>query len=158
MGKKYIFYRQRNVIKRFFIFFAGILILSLVFFLVRFVVGAKIYGKVNSFSIYSNWQKYDYQKVYDLSSEVLYDKNFDYFALAMHGFSAFYLALSETDLMAAQNYLDEAVFNIRAAMLYAKKKNLPQLYYMLGKVYFGQGAAERLQVRRHSGILGSDVR
>ena len=135
MGK-FVFYRQKSVIKRIIVVFAVVLAISLCFYLVRFVVDSKFYGRANSFSLNSSWKNYDYKRVYDLSSEVLYKKKFDYFALTLHGFSAFYLALAETDLMLAQDYLDEAVFNIRNALIYAKKKNIPQLEYMLGKIYF----------------------
>ena len=82
------------------------------------------------------WNEYDYRAVYDNSTEILLQKPFNNTALTLHGYAAFFLALSETSTTQAQTYLDEAINSLRVALLNAKPKTYAQIEYMLGKAYF----------------------
>ncbi|HAK68934.1 MAG TPA: hypothetical protein DEO40_02320 [Treponema sp.] len=86
--------------------------------------------------LYEQWDNQDFQGVYDTSAAIL-EKNFlQNAARTFHGYSAFLLAVSETDNAVAQDLLDEAIINLRIAMQYAKEDVLPQIKYMLGRSYF----------------------
>ena len=86
--------------------------------------------------LYSYWEKAEYQKVYD-DSVVLLEKNqLNTPALVLHGYSAFFIALSQTDITNTQFYIDECISSLRKAMYYADKSSLAQINYMLGKAYF----------------------
>ncbi len=92
--------------------------------------------RVTNKKIVDAWNKYDYQKVNELT-DVLLDKNpFNNFALVYHGFSSFYVALSQLDTLSTQNYLDEAINSLRIAHYSSKAKLRGQIEYVLGKAYF----------------------
>ena len=82
------------------------------------------------------WNAYDYESVYKISNDILIENPFNNTALTYHGYSAFYLAVSQIDTALSQSYLDEAINNMRNALLNAKHSLIPQLEYMLGKAYF----------------------
>ena len=84
----------------------------------------------------SLWQEGNYQEVYDLTKELLTEKPFHAMALAFNGYSGFYLAVSQTDTIMAQSYLDSAVSALRLAALKTRGNARSQIHYMLGKAYF----------------------
>lgn len=86
--------------------------------------------------IYNEWNSRDYQAVYDACNALLAKQPYNNTALTFKGYSAFYLAVSQTDFSIARDYLDNAIFNIRVSLQTAKKNLKPQLNYMLGKAYF----------------------
>ena len=87
-------------------------------------------------SLTKSWQEYDYEKVYDISRQILESKPFNNTALTYHGYASFYLAVSQIDTSLSQSFLDEAINSIRLALYNANKQLIPQLQYMLGKSYF----------------------
>ena len=89
-----------------------------------------------SSKLYSLWDSADYQAVYDASALILEQKPMNIVANVFHGYSSFFLALSQTDISVAQSLLDESVNNLRFSIYYADVNTLPQIYYMLGKAYF----------------------
>ena len=86
--------------------------------------------------IYSDWEHGEYQKVYDGSNTLLEKNQLNIPAIVLHGYSAFFIALSQTDITNTQSYIDECISSLRLAMYYADKSSLPQINYMLGKAYF----------------------
>ncbi|MBQ0052751.1 MAG: tetratricopeptide repeat protein [Treponema sp.] len=128
--------RKGEFVKKFFIFFLTVLTISVVLFFVQRLVTSKIHNGNSIFSMRANWKEYNYRACYDISSEYLYNRPFNCTALTYHGYSAFYLAVSQNDLSQAQAMLDESIISLRTAIQYAKKSSLSQLYYMLGKAYF----------------------
>lgn len=82
------------------------------------------------------WKEYDYENCYNISKQILESKPFNNTALTYHGYSSFYLAVSQIDTSLAQGYLDEAINSIRLALYSGRKSLKPQLEYMLGKAYF----------------------
>lgn len=106
-----------------------------IFFLYR-AVDSKISRGNSIISLRARWKEYDYQGVYDISSSILYSKPFNSAARTYHGYSAFFLAVSQTDNVQAQALLDESINSIRVALQSARSSLVPQLEYMLGKAYF----------------------
>lgn len=93
-------------------------------------------NKPTTKAITTAWKQYDYQRVYELTHLILEDNPFNNFALTYQGYSCFYLAVSQLENSAAQNYLDDCINSLRVALLKANKNLKPQLQYVLGKAYF----------------------
>ncbi len=125
---------SHHILSKLIIFFVCLALVCLIsMFLYRSVTSL---NKYSVRTMYSEWNKYDYSKVYEISSKILEKKPLNNSALTLHGYSSFYLAVSQTDPSKARDLLDESINNIRIALLGARKKLLPQLNYMLGKAYF----------------------
>jgi tetratricopeptide (TPR) repeat protein len=82
------------------------------------------------------WSAHDYAQTYKACNEILSKQPFNNTALTLKGYSAFYLAVKETDTTQSHELLDTAIISMRVALQNATEKLLPQLYYMLGKAYF----------------------
>ncbi len=87
-------------------------------------------------SLYELWNQKNYEELYASSAAILSERPFLNTARTFHGYSAFYLAVSQTDSTVAQNYLDEAIINLRIALQSCKEDTRSQIEYMLGKSYF----------------------
>lgn len=92
--------------------------------------------RVTNRKIVDAWNQYDYQKVNELTAVLLEENPFNNFALVYHGFSSFYVALSQLDTLSTQNYLDDAINSLRIALYSSKSKLRGQIAYVLGKAYF----------------------
>lgn len=159
--------RKSNFVRNLAVIVSGLVIVSL---LSVFLVSK--YKKIRSVSantgtVIKAWKQYDYVQVYELTRQMLENKPFNNFALAYHGYAAFYLAVSSLDSSIGQEYLDTAINSIRVALLHAKKSVIPQLEYMLGKSYFYKNtisshyysdlAVKYLQVARNHGYKADDI-
>lgn len=131
-------FRRRNskLVPRLLLLLGLIVAVALItLFCVKFVA-PRLKNSNTVSSLYRNWKKYDYEKVYDISAKILEKKPLHNTARTFYGYSAFYLAVSETDSNLAQSYLDESINSLRIALQSSKKKSLGQIEYMLGKAYF----------------------
>ncbi|HBD68291.1 MAG TPA: hypothetical protein DC014_03355 [Treponema sp.] len=123
-----------------------VLWLVLIVLAVAFITGLCVGGyrlirnythRANSIpSLYSLWEAKDYQAVYDSSSVILEKSPLQNTARTFHGYSAFFLAVSQTDSTLAQNYLDEAINSLRIALQSCREETKGQIEYMLGKSYY----------------------
>ncbi|WP_294429946.1 tetratricopeptide repeat protein [uncultured Treponema sp.] len=77
-----------------------------------------------------------YKDVYDISAAILYKSPFNTSARTYNGYAAFFLAVSQSDLVQALNYIDESINSLRIALQTAKFSSVAQIEYMLGKAYF----------------------
>ncbi|MCR4822247.1 MAG: tetratricopeptide repeat protein [Treponema sp.] len=131
-----IFKRKSQFFKKLALFVCIIALISTgLFFLFR-VIDSKI-NKGNSFiNLNSKWKEYDYQAVYDISSAILYDKPFNTKARTYNGYAAFFLSVSQSDVVQSLTYIDESINSLRIALQNAKFGAVAQIEYMLGKAYF----------------------
>ncbi|MEL3906335.1 MAG: tetratricopeptide repeat protein [Treponema sp.] len=90
-------------------------------------------------SVYTDWEHKDYAAVYMKTAQILEKRPMDGTALALHGFSAYYLFAEQTDLSAGAEYLTASVVYLRRALYLTKKKDTPKIAYILGKAYYQQG-------------------
>lgn len=128
--------RNSNVVKKLvLVILVALIIAFATFFLVK-KINKNRSSSANRSTVVKAWKEYDYQKVYELTQQILDKMPFNNFALTYHGFAGFYLAVSALDTSVGQTFLDDSINSIRVAMLYAKKSSIPQLEYMLGKAYF----------------------
>ena len=84
----------------------------------------------------SKWKVYDFEQVYDISSAILYETPFNNTARMYNGYAAFFLAVSQSDVVQSLAYIDESINSLRIALQGARKGAISQIEYMLGKAYF----------------------
>ena len=117
----------------------SIVVVTVVSFLSIFlyrVIKTNIQKKPTVTRLQIEWSEKDYAGVYNTSDKLLEKNPLNNTALTYHGYSAFYIGVSETDPTIAQNYIDESIRSLRLALMSAKEKTAPQIKYMLGKAYF----------------------
>ena len=128
--------KKSKIIPRLIIILGIIVFIVLLSILVFNFVIKNSEHKTSISDLQRHWNAYDYEAVYKLSNDILIENPFNNTALTYHGYSAFYLAVSQIDTAMSQSFLDEAINNMRNALLNAKHSLIPQLEYMLGKAYF----------------------
>ncbi|QQA02167.1 tetratricopeptide repeat protein [Treponema peruense] len=132
--------RRKNMIVVRIILLAGILsAVVLVSFFSYKAIHRYLFASSSVSAMYDNWELHSrqgYEKVYEISENIIQKKNFHNSARTFRGYSAFMLAEYETDNAKSQTYLDEAVYNLRIALQNCSKDALPQIEYMLGRTYF----------------------
>ncbi|GMO58931.1 MAG: hypothetical protein Ta2A_04630 [Treponemataceae bacterium] len=122
----------KRIIFRIFVVLAVALITVLAF---RFFY-TKSSAKVTVNNLYHFWTQKDYAAVFEQSEKILEKTPFKSSVLIYNAYSAFYLALSQTDILQAQNYLETSITAMRKAIYGAKHSDLQGIYYMLGRAYF----------------------
>lgn len=108
---------------------------ALSIFLYR-VIKTNVQKKPTVTRLQIEWSEKDYNNVYKTSEKLLEKNPLNNTALTYHGYSAFYIGVSETDPTVAQEYIDESIRSLRLSLMDAKNKTAPQIKYMLGKAYF----------------------
>ena len=132
----YIVHSKNKFIPRLILTLSIVIFLSAATFISYKLISKHIHNSSSVTALYDNWKKYDYQKVYDISGSIIGKKPLHNTARTLRGYSSFFLAVSQTDNTVAQNYLDDAINNMRIALQNAKNSSIGQLEYMLGKAYF----------------------
>lgn len=131
-----VFRRKNRFLRRVVVCIIVLILSALVTIPVLYLKNMKKEAPVSMTRLSSLWQEGNYQEVYDLTKELLTEKPFHAMALAFNGYSGFYLAVSQTDTIMAQSYLDSAVNALRLAALKTRGNARSQIHYMLGKAYF----------------------
>ena len=131
-----IFKKKSHFLKKLLIcIFVAVTVSVGVFFAYR-AIDSKINNGNSIINLKSKWKVYDYQQVYDISSAILYKSPFNITARTYNGYSAFFLAVSSSDVVQSLSYLDESINSLRIALQGAKFGAVSQIEYMLGKAYF----------------------
>ncbi|MBP5697664.1 MAG: tetratricopeptide repeat protein [Treponema sp.] len=108
-------------------------------------INSKIHNSNSIAALEDNWAKYDYQKVYEISTAILADKPLNTTARMFHGYSSFFLAVSQTDNSVTEAYLKDALKSLRIALQKSGPENKGQLEYMLGRCYFYKDISSNYQ-------------
>lgn len=117
------------------IFFVSVGLAS--FFIIRY---KKSYANLPTVKdLYKSWNEKDYIKTFDQSKEILKRRPYDYDILALQGFAAYYLSSAQTSQNDASFYIDDCIVSLRKALYNLSQKDLPRVYYILGKAYFQKG-------------------
>lgn len=109
------------------------------------------------------WEKADYAGLLDAAKANLADEPMDLGSLVYRGIAAFHLGIAQTSASAKIPYLDEAVANLRKALLVSGDDLRPKLEYVLGKAYYHKGddytdlAARYLLLARAGGYVADDL-
>lgn len=130
--------RQKNTfIPRLILIVSILLIVTAVSFIVYSVVNRRIHNSDSVPALYDMWEAKNYQRVYEISGNILEKSPLHNTARAFRGYSAFMLAVSQSeDISLSQSYLDDAVNNLRVALQNARPSSLAELEYALGRTYF----------------------
>ena len=160
--------RKSKILATVCVFIVVIILITLLFYVfVRVFSGSKNDVPTTN-KLYSLWREGNYQDVYDSSTIILEHNPMNVTANIFHGYSSFFLAISQTDISISQNLLDEAINNLRISQYYADEDSLPQIYYMLGKAYFQKNtissyhyysdlAVKFLEMSRNLGYVSMDI-
>ena len=125
------------------------LIITFVFIVVFFVVGIMLRyfflkresnQSMSVEKLQEYWTLQQYEDVYDLSEKLLEQKPMLAAARMYHGYAAYYLAIEQTEITKALNYIDECIYSLRIVLLNNKKKIESQINYILAKAYFQKNA------------------
>lgn len=131
---------KNKFVKRLAVIFPAIVLLTLLISFIIVKCSSKKTSTIKQIEQLWNSKKdksYDeYKEIYDLTKELLAKDSFNNKVLTYNAYCCFYMAVSQTDTSIATAYYDEAISNLRIAMYDANDSLLPQLYYMLGKVYY----------------------
>ncbi|MCQ2610113.1 MAG: tetratricopeptide repeat protein [Treponema sp.] len=131
-------------------------------------VSYRIHNTPSITMLQDKWAEFDYQSVYDVSS-ILLEKNMsNNTILTYRGYSAFYLAVSQTESDSAHSYIDESIRCLRIALQDSKQKTIPQISYILGKAYYFKNticsyyyyadlAVKYLEAARSAGYKADDI-
>ncbi len=117
-----------------FVCFAALISTGL-FFAIR-SIDSKVTKGNSIINLKSKWKVYDFEQVYDISSAILYKTPFNNTARMYNGYAAFFLAVSQSDVVQSLAYIDESINSLRIALQGARKGAVSQIEYMLGKAYF----------------------
>lgn len=90
-------------------------------------------------SVYKDWNAGDYSSCHEKTSRILERRPLDGAALAMNGFSAYYLFTGQTDVADERSYLEEAITSLRKAWYRVAEEEKPEIAYVLGKSYYQKG-------------------
>lgn len=160
--------KKSNILATICVIVAVVILLTLlVYVFIRAFSGSKKDVPTTN-KLYSLWKEGDYQGVYDSSNLILQSNPMNITANVFNGYSSFFLALAQTDISLAQNFLDESINHLRISLYYADEDTMPQIYYMLGKAYFQKNtissyhyysdlAVKFLELAKQSGYESSDI-
>ena len=81
----------------------------------------------------------DFEAAYKQSSVMLVETPLDSFLLNIHGFSAYQLAIAQTNNFDTLSYVDNCIWSLRKAMLSRENTMDGRVFYVLGKAYFHKG-------------------
>jgi len=86
------------------------------------------------------WDAGDYEQAFSLSKNALFQKPVDQFMLAINGFSAYQLGISQINSQNMLSFIDECIFSLRKALIHRESSKDGRIYYVLGKAYSYKGS------------------
>ncbi len=90
-------------------------------------------------SLYRDWNSGDYESVYLNAGKILEKRPLDGTALALRGFSAYYLYVAQNDPAEARDYLVTSIMSLRNAWYRVTESERGRIAYVLGKAYYQRG-------------------
>ena len=109
------------------------------------------------------WNAARYDEVIDVATEQLAQYPLDATALALRGFSRFYLAVQAVESERRHTLLVGSVQDLRRILLVEDPDLEDQIHYVLGKAYFHRGryfydaAIDQLEAARQEGLIQLDL-
>ena len=85
------------------------------------------------------WNSGDFEQAYELSKEALEEKPIDYQLLAINGFSAYQMGVSQINNYSTLFFINESIRSLRKALLLKEAAKDGRIYYVLGKAYRYKG-------------------
>lgn len=107
-----------------------------------FLAVRSIYGRSDIPSlteIFKDWEMGSYNSVYLKSEQFLKEYPFDADALALSGFSSYYIYIGESEEASNIVYLENTITSLRQSLYFVKEKDKGKIAYILGKAYYQKG-------------------
>ena len=137
-GKYILSSRHHFFTKNIFALAGAVLFLAVLLILLLFLYQRGFF--LPSFSsVYKDWERGDYFSCHEKTMRILSRHPLDGEALALRGFSAYYLFTGQTGSLEEQAYLDEAIASLRKAWHRVADSEKRDIAYILGKAYFQKG-------------------
>ena len=128
------FHRQKKIIFSICVFSLG----AIGFFLILKATNAAIPNNATS-ELVTLWEEQNYQKVVELTNNLLEESPLNSNYLFYNGISNFYYALSLINYDERQTRLDTALYSLRKLLHAPPIGSEDRIHYILGKIYFHKG-------------------
>lgn len=129
-------YKKNYFLFRLFAYLSILLVVTVVSVFLYKIVHKKIHNSNTVSALYDYWNKYDYQKVYEISSAILSESPLHTTAHIFHGYSSYFLAVAQTDNSLTEAYLKDALKSLRIALQRDNQAQKARIEYILGMTYF----------------------
>lgn len=136
---KYILSSRHHFFTKNIFILAGVLILAVLAAGTLLVLQQQNFFLPSFSSVYRDWEDGNYLFCYEKTGRILAKRPLDGEALALHGFSAYYLFTAQTDVSEEQDYLEKAVTSLRKSWYRVAESEKPDIAYILGKAYYQKG-------------------
>lgn len=131
-----VVHRKSKFLPRLILVLSISLVVGLVTFFTYKIVNRYMNRKESVALMNKYWDEYDYSSVYEISQNIIDKSPLQNSARTLHGYASFFLGVSQTNNSLSLDYIDEAIQNLRIALLNCSDEARPQIYAMLGKSYF----------------------
>jgi tetratricopeptide (TPR) repeat protein len=128
-------FRRKRILKN--VFF-GVLILGFLSLLPFFFLKIRSASRNESRELRDSFETGAFEAAYEQSNQMLKKKPLDFFLLTVHGFSAYQLAIAQTNTFDTLSFIDNCIWSLRKALL--SRENDGRVFYVLGKAYYYKGA------------------
>jgi len=115
----------------------GVLILGFLSLLPVFFLKIRGASRNESRELRDSFESGAFEAAYEQSNQMLKKKPLDFFLLTIHGFSAYQLAIAQTNTFDTLSFVDDCIWSLRKALL--SRENDGRVYYVLGKAYYYKG-------------------
>ena len=131
-----VFKRQRFIKKA----LIGITILVLLILIPIFYLKFDIRINSERRRLRESFEAGEFEDAYAQSADMLKESPLDFLLLTVHGFSAYQLAIAQTNSFDTLIFVDDCIWSLRKAMLSRENLADGRIFYVLGKAYYYKGA------------------
>jgi tetratricopeptide (TPR) repeat protein len=128
-------FRRKRILRN--VFF-GVLILAFLSLLPFFFLKIRSASRNESRELRDSFESGAFEASYEQSNQMLNKKPLDFFLLTVNGFSAYQLAIAQTNTFDTLSFIDNCIWSLRKALL--SRENDGRVFYVLGKAYYYKGA------------------
>jgi len=128
-------FKRKRILKN--VFF-GVLILGFLSLLPVFFLKIRGASRNESRELRDSFESGAFEAAYEQSAGMLIKKPLDFFLLTVHGFSAYQLAIAQTNTFDTLSFVDDCIWSLRKALL--SRGNDGRVLYVLGKAYYYKGS------------------
>jgi len=120
-------------------------------------------GNAERREIQAMFEAGQFESAYAASRYMLTSRPLDFFLLAVNGFAAYQVGISQMNRHDTLSYINSSIWSLRKAMLLREGTGDGRIYYVLGKAYYHKGPAHAdlavfyLERALASGFMASDI-
>ena len=139
----------------------GVTILVFLSLLPVFFLKIRGSGRNENKQLRDSFESGAFESAYEQSDQMLKKKPLDFFLLTVHGFSAYQLAIAQTNTFDTLSFIDNCIWSLRKALL--SRVNDGRVLYVLGKAYYYKGvgysdlAVNYLEKARAAFYMAADI-